>query len=152
MHEGTLVSIHIATEAGGPMRAMDSVVADRGLEGDRYFAGTGTYSHKAGPEREVTLIEAETLASVRGEHGIDLFSGASRRNLITRGIRLSQLVGREFLVGEARLIGVQLCGPCVHLGSLTSPGVVQGLVHRGGLCAAVIRGGTLRAGDLIHTE
>jgi len=59
------------------------------------------------------------------------------------------LVGRDFQVGEVRLRGVRLCEPCSHLEGLTREGVLTGLVHRGGLRADIISGGTIRVGDAI---
>ena len=50
-------------------------------------------------------------------------------------------------MGEVECVGRLLCEPCNHLESLTSPGVLRGLVHRGGLRADVLRGGTIRVGD-----
>jgi MOSC domain-containing protein YiiM len=84
------------------------------------------------------------------EHGIAITGAQSRRNLLTRGISLNPLVGREFRVGDVKLRGIELCEPCRHLERLTMPGVLKGLVHRGGLRAQILEGGTIRPGDLIE--
>ena len=122
-------------------------VADRGLEGDRYFYRRGSYSHWPGRGRDVTLIEAEVLASLSASCAI---SGAqARRNIVTRGIRLNDMVGHYFQLGAVVLYGVRLCEPCPHLDKLTHPGVMAALVGRGGLRADIVEGGVIRVGDVI---
>lgn len=153
MWKGEVVSIHLAAAGSGPMTTVDTVraVEGRGLEGDRYFTGEGTYSDRPGPDREVTLIEREALDALQSESGVVLPPAESRRNILTRGVSLNYLVGKEFTVGEVRLRGIRLCEPCAHLVKLTEkPEVLPGLVHRGGLRATIVSGGTLRAGDLIE--
>ena len=122
-------------------------VADRGLEGDRYFYRRGSYSHWPGRGRDVTLIEAEVLASLSASCAI---SGAqARRNIVTRGIRLNDMVGHYFQLGAVVLYGVRLCEPCPHLDKLTHPGVMAALVGRGGLRADIVEGGVIRVGNVI---
>ena len=122
-------------------------VADRGLEGDRYFYRRGSYSHWPGRGRDVTLIEAEVLASLSASCAI---SGAqARRNIVTRGLRLNDMVGHYFQLGAVVLYGVRLCEPCPHLDKLTHPGVMAALVGRGGLRADIVEGGVIRVGDVI---
>ncbi len=127
---GRVEAIFIAPQHGELPRAVDSVqaVAGKGLEGNRYF-------DKGRPEAELTLIEAEALETLRTEHGIELDPAASRRNVLTRGIGLNDLVGMRFQVGAVECLGIELCEPCRHLESMTAPGVITGLVHRGGLNA-----------------
>ncbi len=151
MWQGRVEAIHIAKEATrlpAPVAAVRAV-RGRGLEGDRYFHGLGTYSNHPGSGREVTLIEAEALEALAREAGIALLPGASRRNIVTRGVRLNLLVGQQFRVGEALLQGTRLCEPCRHLEGLTEMGVMVGLVHRGGLRAVIVEEGTIRVGDSI---
>lgn len=119
------------------------VLAGRGLEGDRYAAGIGTWSDY--PVRTgiaLTLIEAEVLEAV------GLTGAAARRNLVTRGVRLNDLVGKPFWVGEVECYGDRLCEPCAHLERLTrlSP---RTLAHQGGLRADVLGDGEIAIGDLI---
>lgn len=148
---GTIVSIHVAKTGGGPMESITSafVVAGRGLQGDRYHDGTGTYSNHPGTGREVTLIESEALEDLKRDYGIDIAPGQARRNLVTRAVALNHLAGREFTIGEVRLRGARLCDPCAHLESLSARGVLRGLAHRGGLRADVVSGGTIRVGDFV---
>jgi MOSC domain-containing protein YiiM len=151
MWEGKLVSIHVSPRAAAPLESVAEarVVPGKGIEGDRYFDGSGTWSNHPGNGREVTLIEIEAIEALAQESGIQLGAGDSRRNLVTRGVPLNHLVGREFRVGKVRLKGMRLCEPCEHLEGLTQKGVMSALAHRGGLRAEAISAGTLRAGDTI---
>jgi MOSC domain-containing protein YiiM len=151
---GVVKAIFIAQGAAEPMRAVQSVaaVAGRGLEGDRYFESRGTFSAQGGSGREVTLIDAAALESLEDEHGIRLAPGASRRNLVTRGIDLDNLVGKQFRIGGVLCQGVRLCPPCGHLARLIGPAAMKGLVDRGGLRADVVESGVITAGDPIATE
>ena len=148
---GVVSAIHIARGATRPMESVSEAraIPGQGLEGDRYFRKTGTYSSLPGTGREVTLIEAEAVEAIAREAGIVLDPGASRRNLTTRGVPLNHLVGKQFRVGEVLLEGLRLCEPCGHLESLTEAGVREALIHRGGLRARILTEGTLRVGDPI---
>lgn len=126
--------------------------AGRGLEGDRYFLRTGKYSAKEGADRELTLIEQETLEALAREHDIKFALGDSRRNIVTRGVPLNHLVGRDFKVGGVAARGVRLCEPCGYMEKLTQPGAKAALVHRGGLRAAILTDGVICVGDQIEYE
>lgn len=163
MWQGTVVSIHIAPAASAPMESVPEVraVPGRGLEGDRYFLGTGFYSQKASVGgREVTLIETEAVEALltgvlnaEGDRlGIALSAAETRRNIATAGVPLNHLVDREFWVGQVRLRGTRLCEPCKYLEGLTKPGVLGGLVHRGGLRARILTEGVIRVGDVIRPD
>ena len=152
---GRVHGIFVGPVAEGPMTSVGAVraVAGRGLEGDRYFQHAGSFSETPGTGREVTLIESEALEAARRDHGVELGPGATRRNIVTSGVALNDLVGREFTVGEVRLRGVRLCEPCAHMARLAgAEGAVRALVHRGGLRADVVRGGTIRTGDPIEVS
>ena len=161
MWQGNVMSIHIAREASAPMHVVTEVraVPGRGLEGDRYFLGTGHYSGRPSHGgREVTLIEMESIEALwrgvvnaSGERlGIKLSPADSRRNIATAGVPLNHLVDREFWVGTVRMRGARLCEPCTYLEGRTQPGVVAGLVHRGGLRASILTEGVIRAGDVVR--
>jgi len=135
-------------------------VPGRGLEGDRYFTGTGFYSKKSSfGGREVTLIEIESVEALfRGvlnaegkRLGISLTAADTRRNIATSGVPLNHLVDREFHVGAVLMRGMRLCEPCKHLEDLTQHGVVSGLIHRGGLRAQILTEGLIRVGGAIHS-
>ena len=152
MWEGSVVSIHIAKDAAVPMDSVEAIraVPGMGLEGDRYFAKIGTYSAKPGSGREVTLIEVESLEALARDAGIELSASASRRNIATRGVPLTHLVGQRLYVGDVLLEGVRLCEPCTHLERLTQKGVLPALIHRGGLRASILKGGTIRVQDRVR--
>lgn len=154
MYQGKVISIHISPSAGQPMHSILQVqaIANLGLEGDRYTLAAGTYSKKPDPGRQVTLIEVEAIDALRGELGIQLDPGDVRRNLVTTGVPLNHLVGRQFQVGEIILQGIRLCEPCDHLASLTEAGILPGLVHRGGLRAQILSGGLIHVGDEILAQ
>ena len=153
MSEGTVASIHIAPRAIEAMQNVEQVraVAAKGLEGDRYFLGLGTF-WKPKPDYEVTLIEAEALEALERDYGPRLGPGEARRNIVTCGVALNHLVGRKFQIGEAMLRGLRLCEPCAHLERLTQPDVIRGLTHRGGLRAQILTGGTIKVGDRVQIE
>ena len=150
MSNGIVEAIYIADAATGPTRSVDAVSAipGVGLEGDRYALKQGTF-FKPEPDFELTLIEAEAIDAIRREYAIELPAGDARRNLVTRGVALNHLVGREFTVGKVRIRGIRLCEPCEHLQQLTGKPVIKGLRHRGGLRAQILTEGTINAGDPI---
>lgn len=152
MWQGAVVSIYIAKTAEGPMASVDEVraVPGKGLEGDRYFNQVGTYSNSPGLGRDVTLIEIEAMEALKRDYGVNLEPGDSRRNIVTCGVPLNHLVGKEFRVGEVRLRGIRLCEPCSHLEKLSQQGAQRGLVHRGGLRTHILSGGMIRVGDKIQ--
>ena len=117
MWKGSVVAIYLAPNARQPMAAVEQVhaVPGKGLEGDRYFDRTGTFSSKHGPDREVTLIEIEVIDALERDYSIEISPGDARREIVTRGVPLNHLVGREFQVGAVLLRGIRLCEPCSHL-------------------------------------
>jgi len=150
MWAGTIETIHIASAATRPTQAVDQVQAipGAGLEGDRYAQQQGTFS-KPEPDFELTLIEVEAIDALKREYGVELAPGEARRNLVTRGVPLNHLVGREFTVGEVKVRGIRLCEPCSHLQALTERPVIKGLLHRGGLRAQILTEGVIRVGDRV---
>ena len=153
MRTGTLESIHIASAAKAPTRAVDQVQAipGVGLEGDRYALKQGTF-FKPLPDFELTLIEAEALEAMKREYEIELAPGDARRNVVTRGVPLNHLVGQEFVIGDVRIRGIRLCEPCSHLQALTEKPVIKGLRHRGGLRAQILSEGEIRVGDTLRAS
>ena len=147
-----LIEILIANSPSSPMESRDNVhaIPGRGLEGDRYFSGHGTFSpqpHK--PDYEVTLIQREHIEAFQTASALPFTSKHARRNLVCEGVDLNSLVGKDFLVGGVRLRGIRLCEPCNYLAKLTCPAVLQGLAHKGGLRAQILSEGILHTGDLI---
>jgi MOSC domain-containing protein YiiM len=135
--EGIAIGPSEALAPVGSVRA----VAGCGLEGDRHFRPDG-----AKPGQALTLVEAEALEDV------GLTGPESRRQVVVRGVRLNELVGRRFRVGGVECRGVELCEPCLHLQSLTRPGIIDDLLHRGGLNADILVGGTIAVGDAVVVD
>ena len=133
-------AIHIGPEESGELQPVESVrvLAGMGVEGDRHFHPDG-----APPGQALTLVEAENVEDVA------LAPGASRRQLTTRGVRLNDLVGKHFKVGDVECYGVELCEPCDHLQSMTRPGIIKDFLHRSGINADVLTDGVIRVGDAI---
>jgi MOSC domain-containing protein YiiM len=149
--DGTVVGIFIAPRAAASVVPVDQVraVEGRGLEGDRYFSRTGTYSAREGTGRAITLIEREAVDELLERHGIALRPQDARRNIVTEGVALGDLIDREFRIGPVVLRGMRLCEPCEHLASLTHAGIVKAFVHRAGLRADIVAGGVIKVGDRI---
>ena len=156
MPNGQVIDVFVAGVAGSMPKSVAQVRAmpGRGLEGDRYFVGGGTFNKNGQqrPDQQATLIESEAIEALARDYEITLPPAESRRNILTRGISLNHLVGTEFNVGPVRMKGIKLCEPCGHLANLTQEGVRKGLVHRGGLRAQILSEGTIRAGDVITSQ
>jgi MOSC domain-containing protein YiiM len=149
--DGRVEAIHIATAKGAPMTAVDRVRAlpDVGLEGDRYATRNGNWSPDPNVDRDITLIEAEVIEDLAATDGIVLAPGESRRNVTTRGIRLNELVGQRFRVGDVECIGMRLCEPCQYLTDLLAKPILKPLVHRAGLRAKILTSGEITVGATV---
>jgi len=152
MNTGTIEFIYVAPTATAPTVSVNQALAipGVGLEGDRYALGKGTFS-KPEPDFELTLIEAEAIEALKRDYNVELAPGEARRNLVTRGIALNHLVGRDFQIGEVRAHGIRLCEPCDHLQRLTGRQLIKGLRHRGGLRAQILTPGSIRVGDSLSS-
>lgn len=146
---GVVEALVVADDATAPVRLVDSARAEpgRGLEGDRYFDGAGTFA-SGRPGSALTLVDADVLDELRAAR-----AGAAvdhRRNVVVRGTDLNALVGVEFTLGETRCRGRRLCEPCAHLDRLNDdPPILRPMVHRGGLRADIVSAGTIRLGDVL---
>jgi len=130
----------------GPSHAITPVAsvaarAGKGLEGDRHF-----YEEGAKPGQALTLIEAEALEDV------GLTGAESRRQVVVRGVRLNDLVGKRFRVGDVECLGIELCEPCLHLQEMTRPGIIKDLIHRGGLNADILVDGQIFVGAQVSAD
>jgi hypothetical protein len=141
---GSVAGLLVAADAETPLTRVESVeaIAGRGLEGDRYASGRGTFS-TPGRGYQLTLVESEMLDPVH------LSWEQARRNIVTRDVSLNALVGRRFVIGSVECVGRRLAEPCSHLEKLARPGLLRPLVHRAGLRADIIVGGTIAVGDKI---
>jgi MOSC domain-containing protein YiiM len=146
-------AIYIAPENGAAMVTLTaaSLIAGCGIEGDRNF------KVGAAPDTQVTLIEAEAVDRFNDATGIGISPDAPRRNIVTRGIGLNALVGKEFSVGPTTLQGIELCEPCATLGKRIATGavdaarVVRTFAHQAGLRARIVSSGTVAPGDPIRS-
>jgi hypothetical protein len=145
--DGTVEGIWIAAAAGKPALGLPAVhtLAGRGLAGDRHVTGTGTFPSGL-PGSALTLIEAEVCDSFEPP----LRPDEHRRNLITRGIGLNALVGRDFMIGDVRCRGMRLCEPCKVAERYAARPILRALIHRGGLRADILQDGQIRVGDRIR--
>lgn len=144
--------ILIAESPTSPMSARSEVraIPGRGIEGDRYFTGVGTFSpHPQKPDSEITLIEREKIDAFARETGLPFTASHARRNLVTEGVDLNALAGKEFLVGEVRIRGIRFCEPCSYLAKTTFPETLKGLLHKGGLRAQIVTEGIIRLRDKV---
>jgi hypothetical protein len=137
--------MHVEAINIGPSEALEPVgsvtaVTGKGLVGDRHF------SDHPEPGNALTLIEAEVLEDV------GLTGAQSRRQVVVRGVRLTDLIGKRFRVGDVECLGVEICEPCLHLQRMTRPGIIKDLIHRGGLNADILSGGTISVGDPVSAR
>lgn len=156
--QGSIVSIHIAKDRGGELQPLDSaeLLSGCGIKGDRHFAADGSHADSA-----VTLIESEQVELFNEYTGLSIAPHDTRRQIVTRGVALNDLVGVRFRVGDVELEGVELCEPCTYMAgrlkemfsvtSLSPPEIVRGLDHRAGIRARILNDGTIRVGDVVSS-
>src|SRR5919106_5495969 len=147
MSDGRVVEIYIGPEPEGPVQRVDEVsaVAGRGLEGDRYFQP----DEDGEPDKEITLIESEAIAAAAEESSVDIQPADARRNIVTAGVRLDELVGRTFALGEIEVEAIEPNPPCNHLQQLAGKPLLRPLARRGGVRGRIVKGGVIRPGDAI---
>jgi MOSC domain-containing protein YiiM len=137
---GVVEGIFVGPTDEGPLNAAEQVQVKTGggIEGDRYG------------DKDITLFEAEAIEGLKADTGIQIQPSEIRRNVMTRGVSLNDLLGHRIRVGEVEAVVTELCHPCNHLQKLTQPGVLGGLTNRGGLNADVVAGGAIRVGDRLE--
>lgn len=145
MDQARVTAIYIGPEDEGPMHRVPEIeaVAGRGLRGDRYFQP----AEGGDPTEEVTLVALEGIEAAAAESGLDITPEDTRRNLVTAGVELDELLGKRFTVGEVELEGLEPNPPCKHLVKVTGKDLLKPLIERGGIRARIHRGGTVREGD-----
>ena len=149
---GRVVAIHVAREAGAPMEPRETAVAveGRGLEGDRYHAGTGHWSPIRRNGDGLTIVDGDVLDRVSRAQHLDLEPGDTRRNLTSRGIDLDAAIGRRLAIGAVEVRVVRRCEPCSYLDGLLDREVLVHLVHLAGVRVDILVSGTIRVGDEIR--
>ena len=148
---GIVKEIYIA-ETGAQPRIQSSaqVEANKGVVGDRYHKGEGTFSEKLADnrKREITFIASEEIDQFNSTQNESLGYGDVRRNIVTQGVELKNLIGKEFSIGEARFLGIEHCEPCAHLAATVNKKVLPHLAHSG-LRAAILESGEIKVGHEI---
>ena len=147
---GIVEAIYVTAKGGEPMAKVEGAqaVADGGLEGDRYMTRIGYWTNV--DECQVTLIEGEVLDQIASESDVRVQDGEHRRNIVTRGIALETLVGRQFSVGEAVMIFDRPRPPCGYIQTITQKGMTKALGGmRGGICARVLKSGAIKPTDTV---
>lgn len=154
LHEAKVLQIFTCDDKGKPMLVRDSIraLAGVGLEGDRYALGRGAYSKdKRQPLRHVSLVGIEAIAAANSTLETSFKPAETRRNILTKGIDLNELVGVEFAVGEVAMRGVELCTPCARPSKLAEkPYFKQAFDDRGGLRAEILSSGLIAVNDSIR--
>lgn len=149
---GVVESIFVADEAGEPMRPLEvaTLVRGLGIAEDRYALGTGAFSKKGDKIRHVSLIAIEGIVAANAELDEPFTPAETRRNILTSGINLNALVGREFTIGHVAFLGTELCHPCHRPSKLLhKSGFRSAFFYRGGLRAEVLSNGLVRTGDTV---
>ena len=151
--QGRVARIFVAPESAAEMVPVSQVraFADRGLEGDRFLRESWSAVHRS--DKAVSFIEDEVLQLAAQELGLESIAQKTRRNIVTRGVPLIELLHREFTVGGVLMRGVRLFEPCGHLVKVSKlPGIFKALDHRSGLKAAILSDGVIRVGDKIALQ
>jgi MOSC domain-containing protein YiiM len=151
--KGSVVSIFVAPKSAEEMVSLSSVraLADRGLEGDRFFRESWNAIDRS--DKAVSFIEDEVLELAAEELGLESIGQKTRRNIVTRGVPLIDLLHREFVVGDVRMRGIRLFEPCGHLVQVSKlPGIFKALHHRSGLKAAILSDGVISVGNRIALD
>ena len=149
---GIVVALFTVDRRAAPMKKVDQLyaLAGRGIKGDRYFLGTGTYSKIPEPGRQVTLIKSEVLESLKNKLEINVKPEESRRNILTQGIEINDLIGTEFYVGTVRLRAHRITQPCLYLENLLDqPGLYKELWDNGGISCEILSDGVIKERDII---
>ncbi|REK47752.1 MAG: MOSC domain-containing protein [Proteobacteria bacterium] len=120
------------------------VLANKGVVGDRHF---DEYND---PYNQLTLIEAENIDYYNTLYGLDISYKDFRRNIVTKGIQLNDLIGKKLKIGEVEVEGVDLCRPCRHLTEvLNQPNVLKEFLRRGGLRCQILSSSKISINDEI---
>ena len=152
---GIVVALFTVDRRAAPMKKVEQLyaLAGRGIEGDRYFLGTGTYSKSPEPGRQVTLIKSEVLESLKNTLEINVKPEESRRNILTQGIEINDLIGTEFYVGTVRLRAHRITQPCLYLEKLLDqPGLYKELWDKGGISCEILSDGVIKERDIITAQ
>ena len=123
------------------------VIASKGIIGDRYFKDFN------GDREQITLIESENIDYYNKTFNTNFNYLQFRRNIITKGIELNHLVGKNIFVGKIKLKVNDLCRPCKDLQTgLDKTNIIKEFLRRGGLRCEILTSGSIKIGDKIKVE
>jgi len=121
-----------------------NVLANQGVLGDRH------YKEFNDPYNQLSLIESENIDFYNMKYGLDIPYIDFRRNIITKGIQLNNLVGKKFQIGKVKLEGIDLCRPCRHLSEvLSQDNIIKEFLRRGGLRCQILSSSSIKVGNKI---
>ena len=154
---GKIVKLLISKDPKITMLSLNQIVleAGKGIFGDRYYNQEGTFSNKGEiqPDRDVTLIEIEKIDALNKEYDLNITAEDFRRNIVVSNCDLNSLVGKEFQIGEVVLKGLRLCEPCKYLSNkLDNEKVLSQMVHKAGLRAQIIKGGSIDLNSQVEVK
>ncbi len=120
------------------------VEANKGIVGDRHF------SEFNDPYCQLSLIESENIDYYNLKYGLNISYVDFRRNIVTKGIRLNDLVGKRFIIGKVKVEGIDLCRPCKHLTEiLNQSSILKEFLRKGGLRCQILSSSSINIGDEI---
>ena len=121
------------------------VVANKGIVGDRHFKDFND------PYCQLSLIESENIDYYNIKYGLNIPYIDFRRNIVTSGIQLNELVGKKLKIGDVELEGIDLCRPCKHLTEmLGEANILKEFLRRGGLRCQILSSSKIKTGDKIQ--
>ena len=138
----------ISTEHNQSINEVNSinVLANQGIVGDRHFKQFNN------PYNQISLIESEGIDNYNIKFGLNISYIDFRRNIITKGTKLNDLVGKKFKVGTVELEGLDLCRPCRHLSeNLNQNNIIKEFLRKGGLRCQILSSSNINVGDKIKT-
>ncbi|WP_440670106.1 MOSC domain-containing protein [Candidatus Pelagibacter sp. HIMB1483] len=120
------------------------VLANKGVVGDRHFDDFND------PYCQLSLIESENIDYYNSKYGLNIPYINFRRNIVTKGIKLNELIGKKIKVGEVSIEGIDLCRPCRHLTEmLDQENILKEFLRRGGLRCQILTSAKIKVGDQI---
>jgi MOSC domain-containing protein YiiM len=149
--QGIVTDLHLAEKASAPMQRHETLtlIEGYGIAGDRYATRRGFYSDRPEPGRQITLFEIETIEALKRDHDVVLLTREHRRNVTVRAVPLNHLVGCRFWLGETLLEATRLSTPCKHIEDVTGKTISRWLINRSGLNCLIVKGGTVKTGDVL---
>ncbi len=120
------------------------VVKDKGIVGDRHFQEFND------PYNQLSLIESENIDYYNNKYKLNIPYIDFRRNIVTKGIELNDLIGKKIQIGDVLIEGIDLCRPCKHLcEKLNKDNIIKEFLRRGGLRCRILSSSNININDEI---